>query len=90
MVQESEGITLILGLIAAPIALRLHRAGALPGAAFTGLGFLLGAYVFTIVEGFVLPDLFNALEHLCLAASGIAFAVSTVRLARAGDGAGAA
>ncbi len=90
MIQESEAITLILGLIAAPIALRLYRARALPGAAFVGLWLLLGAYVFTIVEGFVLPDFFNALEHASLAASGVAFAVGAARMARAGGGAGAA
>ncbi|HET8539637.1 MAG TPA: hypothetical protein VFL83_07170 [Anaeromyxobacter sp.] len=81
-IQESEGITLILGLIAAPIALRLFRAGALPGAALAGLGFLLGAYVFTIVEGFVLRPLFDALEHVSLAASGVAFAIAAARIAR--------
>lgn len=90
MIQESEAITLILGLIAAPIALRLFRGGTLRAAALAGLGFLLGAYVFTIVEGFALHDVFNALEHLCLAASGIAFAAGAIRSARGRDGAGAA
>lgn len=82
MIQESEAITLILGLIAAPIAYRLFRAGALAGGALVGVGFLLGAYVFTIAEGFVLPDLLNALEHLCLAAAGVSFAAGVARLGR--------
>jgi hypothetical protein len=90
MIQESEAITLLLGVIAAPIALRLLRAHALPRAAFVGLAFLVGAYVFTIAEGFFLADLLNAAEHLSLAASGVAFAAAAAGLARGRDGADAA
>lgn len=84
MIQESEIVTLILGLIAAPGAYRLHRAGALPRAAFAGVALLVCAYVFTVLEGFVFHDLFNALEHVALAGAGVGFAAGTLRLLRRG------
>ena len=34
-----------------------------------------GGYVFTVAEGFVLPDLFNLIEHVCYAVAGVAFVV---------------
>jgi hypothetical protein len=35
---------------------------------------ILGAYVFTAIEGVLWPDLFNVLEHLCYALAGLSFA----------------
>lgn len=40
----------------------------------TGFLFMVCAYIFTIVEGIFQPDIFNILEHLSYALSGLFFA----------------
>jgi hypothetical protein len=78
MIQESEIINLILGIIAVLIILLIFRKLNLPSLRFfyAGFAFLLCAYVFTVVEGFIWCDFFNVLEHLSLALSGITFALA--------------
>lgn len=82
MVQPSEVVTLLVALVLAPMivtsVIRIRMAhGALVLAA---LGALLVSYIATIVEGLLLPDLFNALEHFSLAAAGLMFILLMVRL----------
>jgi hypothetical protein len=85
--QPSELIIAFLAsfLVLTAIFLRKH----LPRSPriYIPICFMLGAYVFTIVEGFFADgsfwnNFFNSLEHLCYALSGIAFMVGCWILAR--------
>lgn len=82
MVQQSEVISLLMALALTPVMYtsvrRIEFAGKV--ALMYGLGFMLGAYVFTLIETFVAADVFNFAEHLCLAGSGVAFAIGVVQL----------
>ena len=61
------------------------------GAVKKGAGLLMiGGCVFTVVEGFVWPEVLNLLEHACYAMSGVAFAIGCRRLGRARDAGGGA
>ena len=58
-----------------------HLAKQAPHRAYPGvklapplLSALLAGWTLTLVEGFVLPDLMNALEHMCYMASSVAAA----------------
>jgi len=90
MPQESEIITLLLGLIAVFIARNLLRPGSISAATQFRMGLfaLIAAYVFTVVEGERSPDTlrwyntFNLLEHLCYALSAWMFVVALLRMNR--------
>ncbi|MBI5017645.1 MAG: hypothetical protein HZB55_19420 [Deltaproteobacteria bacterium] len=88
MVQENELINLLMGLAALPALLLLARHGRTPRLPFfyAGFGAVLAAYVFTIIEGLLWFDVFNLLEHLSLAASGLLFCAALSRLPRDLDG----
>jgi len=75
--QPSELADLILFMALGPvIVVALRRTlSPVPSACYVALAAMLGAYVFTFAEGFVLPDLLNLLEHVCYAVAGVAFAV---------------
>jgi hypothetical protein len=51
----------------------------MPKASYFALGAMLSAYIFTIAEGFWLPDVFNTLEHISYAIAGVSFAVTVVQ-----------
>ncbi|MDF1565576.1 MAG: hypothetical protein P1V51_21240 [Deltaproteobacteria bacterium] len=84
MVQPSEAVTLVYGIIALVTLAWVIRGLELPGLRWMVAGVaLIGlAYVFTIVEGFVWHALFDTLEHNCYALAGVAFLVGTLRLVR--------
>jgi hypothetical protein len=84
MAQESEVITLILGLTGLLILLQPSRSFAPPLNRLFKAGFftMVGAFFFTVVEGFLFYGLFNFLEHLCYAVSGWLFAGACWRLYR--------
>lgn len=83
MVQESELVDLILGLVTAVliVASGFHRR---PGRdqhlLLAGYSAILAAYVSTVAEGFVWTEIFNRVEHLCLAAAAVLFALAFRRL----------
>jgi hypothetical protein len=74
--QPSELADLVLFVAFGPmIVVALRRTlSPVPSACYVALAAMLGAYVFTVAEGFVLPDLLNLLEHVCYAIAGVAFA----------------
>ena len=79
--QESEIITLLLGLTGILVARRLFdfTSRSAAHALMAGFWAIIAAYVFTILEGFVWQQAFNVAEHLAYAASACLFAVG-VRL----------
>ncbi len=83
MFQESEIVNLIFSLLITIFFLIFSRGYRRPRFPFLYLGFLfmLFAYVFTVIEGFVFPVAFNLLEHFCYAMSGIFFLIGCMILA---------
>jgi len=76
MIQD-EFVTLVLGMgVLASFTVGQMKVKILPDGKVFLLSFslLTAGWMFTVLEGFFWPDLFNLLEHLC-------YAVSTVLLA---------
>lgn len=90
VVQQSEIVSLLIAGALAPVLYSSVRRIAFSGrrAIVIGLGALFGAYCFTVIETFALPDVLNLLEHVSLAVSGVAFAVGVIQLVRAEQRAG--
>jgi hypothetical protein len=82
MFQESEVIILGLALVACRVASPLLRNPDLPGRLPLLAGFcaMIAAHFFTVAEGVFWPVACNILEHIALAASGIAFALAMLRM----------
>lgn len=82
MVQESEVINLLIAAFALVIVEVVFRRRRLPELSFfyAGFFFLVGAYVFTVLEGVFWGGFLNGLEHFCYAAAGLSFAVGCYRL----------
>ncbi|MFH1672230.1 MAG: hypothetical protein ABIF87_02210 [Pseudomonadota bacterium] len=76
MFQESEIINLILAVISVLMFASIFKKKGLPKLRliYIGFFFLLGGYLFTVIEGVLRLEFFNLLEHLCYAVSGIFFA----------------
>jgi len=76
MVQESEIVTLLLGVASISIFFLLFRGTWLPQRRFIRAGFacILSAYVCTVIEGFLWHGFFNTMEHLSYALAGFFFA----------------
>lgn len=77
MIQESEIVALVFSAAAVLILYFLLRTTWVPGRAWFVAGFFLivSAYVFTVIEDLWRHDLFNILEHLGYALSGLCFAI---------------
>jgi hypothetical protein len=77
MYQESEIVDLMMAVVMTPILYLVFRSVYLAGKRWFMLGYLamIAGYIFTVVEGYVAPDLFNTLEHVSYAFSGLGFAV---------------
>lgn len=73
--QSSEIADLIMMLVLGPIILVIVRRVAPSMLGIVGLciGFMAVGYVATIVEGILLPDFFNLVEHASYAFAGLAF-----------------
>ncbi|MCJ7499416.1 hypothetical protein MUP29_04105 [bacterium] len=77
MIQQNELITFLVGFgVALFVWLNRRRIAQIPGSTWLLFSYsaLLAGWTITIIEGFVLPDLMNALEHLCYMASSVAAA----------------
>lgn len=77
MIQESEVVVFVFGVAAAFILFFLFRTTWIPRRPWFVAGFLMlvSAYGFTLVEDLLWHDLFNTLEHLGYALSGLCFAI---------------
>jgi hypothetical protein len=84
MFQESEIVTLIMGIIGICILFTSVKRFRFPGAEYFKGGFtvLFLSYVFTVVEGVLWQDLFNLFEHFGYLFSGCLFAVGCARLSK--------
>lgn len=77
MIQQNEMITFLVGSgVALFIWLNRRRIVQIPGSTWLLLSYstLFAGWTITLVEGFVLPDLMNTLEHMCYMASSMAAA----------------
>jgi hypothetical protein len=77
--QESEIVDLLMAVFLTPIMYVAFRQLVLPGKRWFAFGYLamMAGYVFTIVEGYYSPDVFNLLEHSAYALAGIGFVGGT-------------
>jgi hypothetical protein len=77
MFQESEIVTLVIGLLGLVIFLRFFKDSDIPGLKYikAGCTMMVCAYIFTIVEGLLFESFFNLLEHAGYAVSGLLFAL---------------
>ncbi len=73
--ESTEPFVLLLFLVALPLIIVLFRNEELPGAKYFFLSFLflLGSNIFTVVEEWIFPTLFNILEHVFIALASVAF-----------------
>jgi hypothetical protein len=82
--EPSEIVNLVLLITLAPLVLMAVRRvlPVTPKSVYVAVAAMSGAYVFTILEGFAFTDLFNLVEHSCLAVAGVAFLVCVVQVRR--------
>ena len=77
-IQENELITFLISTgVAVFVFLNRRRMARIPGSTWLLLSYsaLFTGWTLTLVEGFVLPDLVNVLEHACYMVSSMAAAV---------------
>ncbi|MDO9107365.1 MAG: hypothetical protein Q7U89_00025 [Coriobacteriia bacterium] len=78
MYSQTEVVNLLLGISIIPILLGTHAI--VPSRHTSGYAaayvFMLASYVSTVAEGYLLPDVFNFIEHGALAVAGCLFAVT--------------
>ncbi len=84
MLQQSEVVSLLLALSLAPVIYASVSDRSFAGKrAFMFATFaMVSSYVATVLEGVTYGDLFNAVEHGALAASGVAFAIAVLQYVR--------
>ena len=77
MIQQNELITFLVGTgVALFIFLNRRRIAQIPGSTWLLISYsaLYTGWTLTIIEGFVLADVMNVLEHACYMASSVAAA----------------
>lgn len=82
MYQDNEIVNLLLVWVLAPVIGLFAQRARMPGRHlfFWAYAAMACAYTTTVIEGPVLPDLFNLIEHVSLAMAGVLFAVGCHRL----------
>ena len=88
MVHENEIIMLTLGVgVLLFILANRSRLRHVPhrGVLLAAFGLMLAGWLLTVLEGFVLEDLLNVLEHVCYGIGSAALALWIVRSTRARD-----
>lgn len=78
MIQENEVVMFLLGGLMLYLSHRFrNNLKSLPYSFFFMGSYHLffAAWTFTIVEGFILPDIFNLLEHSCYAVGALLLAI---------------
>lgn len=75
VMESTELFVLLLFLVALPLLVALFRDAALPGKRyfFFSFLFLLLSNIFTVVEGWLLPKLFDLMEHLFIMFASLSF-----------------
>ena len=78
MYQASEVVDLIMVVAITPLLWFGQRTVTVAGKRWFISAYLAisSAFVFTVLEGFMLPDAFNLLEHASYAAGGICLAIA--------------
>lgn len=73
MFDVSEIINLVFAVVAALVIIFVFRKLEVrkPASFYAGFSFVLCGYVFTVVEGVLWEDFFNAAEHACYALAGV-------------------
>lgn len=84
MYQASEIVQLILVACITPMVVSGIRATTLRHKGWLVVSYvaMICAYVLTVAEGYVLPELMNILEHCAYALSGVALAAAMYLLSR--------
>ena len=78
MIQENELVMLVLGVCVLAFVIKNNRRfKSVKGWKFLSSAFynLLAGWVLTVIEGFLLGDVLNYLEHICYAVSSILLAL---------------
>lgn len=85
MLQPSEVVGLVIAVILLPIIITSSRTiwGPLRKLMLAAMGSIIAGNAFTIIEGFVLFDLFNILEHAAYAVAGVFVVAALLSLRRA-------
>ena len=78
MISGTEVLQLVLAAVLAPMIIISLRGSKMPSAPYIAVALvaITLSYIFTVLEGFWAPGLFNLLEHAMLAVAGTFFAVS--------------
>jgi len=73
MLQPSEVVDLVIAIVLLPIIFTSSRAmrGPIRVLILAAFGSVVVGYVFTILEGYFLENLFNTLEHAAYASAGV-------------------
>lgn len=81
MIEPEELINFILSVIFIAYLLYLFRSKweALRSFWFLGICIIICSQVFTILEGYFYPELFNLIEHISTCLASIAFLVSFIK-----------
>ena len=77
MIQENELITFLVGTgVALFVVINWRRISRIPGSNWIRLSFwaLYTGWALTLIEGFILPEVTNFLEHACYMVSSLAAA----------------
>ena len=89
MIQQNELITFLVGTgVTLFIVLNRRRMARIPGSSWLLFSYsaLYTGWIVTVIEGFVLADAMNALEHACyMASSGAAAVWCWIALVREGN-----
>ena len=88
MIEHGEIIIFLVGLLAFGfIIANRSKLKNLPGIRLLISGFfvLLGSWIFTVVEGILLEDLFNILEHICYTVGSILIGIWCWRIFKKGE-----
>lgn len=88
MFQESELISLALGILSLVATAYLRRSAMLPRLPllYAGMCLVVSGHLFTVIEEVALNDVCNVLEHLSYAAAGCLIALQCRRLSRESSG----
>lgn len=82
----NELMTFVFGIIGLGLMILFARKGAIPRYRLLMIAYFcfLASNVFTVAEDFLLPDVFNLLEHIAYLATGFFFLMAAIKYMRQG------